>query len=66
MPIYEYRCVKCGERFELFVRSSAQQSAPICPKCGSAEVRKALSLFGVGGTSGSSRSSAASCGSGPT
>jgi putative FmdB family regulatory protein len=66
MPVYEYHCAECGERFELFVRSPAKQADPTCPKCGSAEVRKAISLFGVGGTSGSSKGSAASCGPAPT
>ena len=68
MPIYEYRCARCGEKFELFVRSAAQQSAaPTCSKCGSAETRKALSLFGVGEASRSSGASASSsCGSAPT
>jgi putative FmdB family regulatory protein len=51
MPIYEYRCHECDERFELFVRSSAQQAAPVCPKCGSPNVKKAVSLIGIGGTS---------------
>jgi putative FmdB family regulatory protein len=67
MPIYEYRCAQCSEKFELFVRSAAQQAVPTCPKCGSIETRKALSLFGVGEASRSSGASASSsCGSGPT
>jgi len=60
IPIYEYQCEECDERFELFVRSSAQQAAAICPSCGSGKVKKAVSLFGVGRTK--SRSTAgASC-----
>ncbi|MBN1811206.1 MAG: zinc ribbon domain-containing protein [Anaerolineae bacterium] len=62
MPVYEYRCAECGEKFDLFLRSAMQKAAPICPKCGSSEVEKAISLFGVGGASGSSKASAASCG----
>jgi len=65
MPIYEYRCTECDERFELFVRSAAQQTAPTCPRCGSPAVQKALSLFGVGGTGGRDQTSAASCGPAP-
>ena len=65
MPIYEYQCDECGERFELFVRSAAQRKVPTCPKCGSQRVCKAISLFGVGGAGGSSKSSAPSCGPGP-
>lgn len=76
MPVYEYRCKECGENFELFVRSVAKQNAPRrgvgpdgtmphCPKCGSPEVKKAISLFGVAGASGSSKTAAASCGLSP-
>jgi putative FmdB family regulatory protein len=66
MPIYEYRCIECGEGFEMFLRSLAQRTAPVCPKCGSTEVQKALSLFGVGGVSGSDKANVASCGPSPT
>lgn len=65
MPIYEYQCDECGERFELFVRSVAQREAPTCPKCRSQRVRKAISLFGVGGAGRSSKTGPASCGPGP-
>jgi len=66
MPIYEYCCDECGERFELFVRSATQKTAPACPRCGSEKVHKAISLFGVGSAAGSSKGSAASCSPGPT
>ncbi len=66
MPVYEYRCKECGESFDLFVRSAAQQNAPHCPKCQSPQVKKAISLFGVGGASGDSKLNAAACSSGPT
>jgi putative FmdB family regulatory protein len=65
MPVYEYCCDECGERFDLFVRSVTQQATPTCPKCESKKVHKAISLFGVGSTGGSSQA-AASCGPGPT
>lgn len=65
MPIYEYRCEKCGENFDLFLRSATEEPEPKCPKCGSTDVNRAISLFGIGGTSGRSTVSAASCGPGP-
>jgi len=65
LPIYEYCCEECGEKFEVFVRSATQKTTLTCPSCGSEQVRKAISLFGVVGTGGSSRTSAASCGPGP-
>jgi putative FmdB family regulatory protein len=63
MPIYEYRCEECDEPFEVFVRSSSQQINPTCPKCGGQKVKKAVSLFGVGGAGGSL---GGACSSGPT
>ncbi len=64
MPIYEYRCRACGARFETFVRSFSAQSGVRCPECGSEEVEKAISLFGVGGRSRSAGSTSASCSTG--
>jgi putative FmdB family regulatory protein len=42
MPIYEYRCEKCGTQQEHLQKMS---DAPIgtCPACGSSEYRKMLS-----------------------
>ena len=65
MPIYEYCCDACGERFELFLRSTSQRAAPICPKCGSPSARKSISLFGVGSSGGGRVTADASCGPGP-
>jgi putative FmdB family regulatory protein len=66
MPVYEYRCTQCGERFEVFVRSAQQSGCPSCPKCGSSLVEKALSLFGLGGASRAGSATAdSSCGPGP-
>ena len=42
MPIYEYRCKKCGERFEELLMSSTKP-APPCPKCGATVVEKLMS-----------------------
>ena len=49
MPIYEYACGGCGNRFEKLVRRFAEQVS--CPACASAKVDKQLSVFAVGGTS---------------
>ena len=52
MPIYEYVCQECGEKFEKLVRSSSGTTEPVCPRCGSRRTEKALSLFGVGAVGG--------------
>jgi putative FmdB family regulatory protein len=65
MPIYEYKCDVCGEGFEVYVRSPSRQTTPTCPRCGSQKVRKAFSLFGVGGAARDT-GSGASCAPGST
>jgi putative FmdB family regulatory protein len=47
MPLYEYACASCGERFEEFVVRDSE--AVTCRRCGSAGVRKLLSAFAVAG-----------------
>jgi putative FmdB family regulatory protein len=43
MPIYEYDCKACGERFDRLVRRQDERIA--CPKCGSEQVTKRFSTF---------------------
>jgi len=38
MPLYEYRCQKCRNRFERIERASSQHDG-VCPKCGGAAHR---------------------------
>jgi putative FmdB family regulatory protein len=52
MPIYEYHCLECGEKFERLVRSMNSPQEIECPKCGGRKVEKLLSAFGLQ-TSGS-------------
>ncbi|MCP4582919.1 MAG: zinc ribbon domain-containing protein [candidate division Zixibacteria bacterium] len=54
MPIYEYRCNECDEKFEL-LRSCSDNSDIVCPKCGQGDVTKMFSAF-AGGISGSAPS----------
>jgi putative FmdB family regulatory protein len=48
MPIYEYQCKTCGERFEKLVRSMGDSSPVACAKCGSEQTARTLSVFAVG------------------
>jgi putative FmdB family regulatory protein len=44
MPIYEYECAACGERFDKLIRSINQPLPEInCPTCQSKEVQRLIS-----------------------
>jgi putative FmdB family regulatory protein len=61
VPIYEYICASCGERFDRLQGSN--DPAPACSACGHGDVRRTISL--IAGLAGSSRPSAsAGCGCG--
>jgi putative FmdB family regulatory protein len=62
MPLFEYRCKDCGEKFETLVLSSSEEIE--CPKCGSKKTEKQMSMFASAGVNGSGGASASSCGSG--
>ena len=59
MPLYEFACRKCGKRFECLVAVGKEKDV-VCDGCGSADVEKMISGFGIGG--GSSRIKASSSG----
>ncbi len=80
MPIYEYRCDGCSQKFEVLTRFAERDTALVCPSCESTRTRVLVSSFAVaGGASsesldfGSAESggggccggSCGSCGSGP-
>lgn len=45
MPMYEFRCDECGERFEKLVRSAGSQQEVACPSCGGTRTSKQFSTF---------------------
>jgi putative FmdB family regulatory protein len=52
MPIYEYKCRECGDRFEKLVRSASQEQETQCPACCSPNVARQMSVCArVGGDS---------------
>ncbi len=61
MPIFEYRCGKCGHEFEELESVADRDKARNCPECGSKRVERVVSVFAakVGGSSVSS----SNCGS---
>jgi putative FmdB family regulatory protein len=44
MPLYEYRCERCSERFEEYL-SASTAPAPPCPACKSPNVTRLYSEF---------------------
>ena len=50
MPLYEFRCRCCGERFERLVRSAERAEEIVCPRCRATQVERLFSAFArVGG-----------------
>jgi putative FmdB family regulatory protein len=44
MPVYEYECESCGERFErLFMSPDDRPSEITCPECNGTEVHRVFS-----------------------
>lgn len=64
MPLYEFSCEACGQRFEALLPYSRKSEAR-CPECGSETVKELLSGFASPG-SGSGSFGAGSGGSGFT
>ncbi|HYM96332.1 MAG TPA: zinc ribbon domain-containing protein [Candidatus Sulfotelmatobacter sp.] len=81
MPIYEYRCESCSQKFEILTRFAERDHAQVCPACESTRTRVLVSSFAFAGGGDSLESmdfggaetsgggccggSCGSCGSGP-
>lgn len=61
MPIYEYRCQTCDERFERLVPMSAANAPAVCPTCGSPDTRKQFSTFATSVRSSASANTGTAC-----
>ena len=68
MPIYEFKCLKCNECFEILFTSVQDTAELKCTKCDCQEIERVLSStnFSVSSGSGSTGASAQtrSCSSG--
>ena len=48
MPIYQYRCLSCKKRFEIFLTYSEYGQKPIaCPHCASQQVQRRIGRIRV-------------------
>lgn len=64
MPIYEYKCSKCGHLFELIRPLNKGEEKVNCPLCGDTHPQKLFSAFSCGGNKESASDYASSCSSG--
>jgi len=60
MPIFEYKCNKCGSRME-FLEKRKTKSKHVCEKCGSDKMQKLFSGFSVGAGTKSGSGTGDSC-----
>jgi putative FmdB family regulatory protein len=63
MPLYEYRCSACGQRFEVLQRMGEGAEGVDCPRCGERAAEKLLSTFAASTASAGSAAGPA-CGGG--
>jgi putative FmdB family regulatory protein len=55
MPMFEYKCLECDNKFEELVKHS--DTAVNCPHCKSVDVKKLVSAFSSSSNSGGSGNS---------
>jgi putative FmdB family regulatory protein len=57
MPIYLYRCRKCGHRFEMLRGINEDDSGIKCPECGMDKQERGIMPFNSGSTGAERRAS---------
>jgi putative FmdB family regulatory protein len=69
VPIYEYTCEACKNRFDHLARTMSGEAKVKCPECGSPETARSLSVFAVSSagpkSSGGSDPTCGRCGGAP-
>jgi putative FmdB family regulatory protein len=48
MPVYEFQCAACGERFEILCGLAERDEKAVCPSCDGRDVTQVLAGFRVG------------------
>ncbi len=63
MPIFEFRCKRCCNKFEELILKNSDLNDIKCPKCASKDVEKLISVFGFRstGSNGEGVSTGSSC-----
>ncbi len=66
MPIYEYQCCKCPNRFEMIHGASEKDLKIVCPKCGAADPQRVIiSSFSCGESKAGESGTNSACASRP-
>jgi len=45
MPLYDFKCEKCGNEFECQLKVAERDNPQKCPECGSQETKRAFGSF---------------------
>ena len=45
MPVFEYKCIDCNNKFEILHKSSINQQEVTCQRCNSSKNKKLFSAF---------------------
>jgi putative FmdB family regulatory protein len=61
MPIYEFRCKSCGERFEKLCPLGETGENISCPACAAPKPDKLISFFATRGVEGGQGAACATC-----
>jgi putative FmdB family regulatory protein len=61
MPIYEYRCKRCEDKFEVLVGFSGGDGV-VCPRCGAIDIERCFSPVGIRSKGTSTTKGGSSCG----
>jgi len=64
MPIFEYKCQDCGNRFEKLIRRDSDVAGLECPSCGKQHLNQELSTFAAHASGGSKSADMPVCPSG--
>ncbi|MCC7107234.1 MAG: zinc ribbon domain-containing protein [Chloroflexi bacterium] len=64
MPVYEYRCSDCGDRFEKLVSMSLRDAQTPCPACGHGTSRQPSIAAMIGASAGSAGGGCGGCAGG--
>ena len=65
MPIYEYTCGKCNQKFDHLARAMSSRETDHgvkCPECGSAKTSRVMSVFAVASDASKSSGADPMCG----